>query len=145
MKPSSAVGEGAVRYLLLQAGEVRCALPLSQVRRVVRALPVHPLPGSASELLGLAEFSGEPLAVLDLAQLVSAQPGAHPSFPVTVVAWAGRPEARESVGLAADAALEIVELAPTAIEPTQAGIVCGEAAVGAAATRVINLESLGAP
>jgi purine-binding chemotaxis protein CheW len=133
-----------VRYLLLQAGDLLCALPLSQVRRVVRALPVHPLPGAASELLGLTEFSGEPLPVLDLAQLISAPPGAHPPYPVTVVAWAGRPDARESVGLAADAALEIIELPPAAIVPAQAGIVCGEAAITAGAARVLNLEALGA-
>jgi len=144
MNSLDGVGEGAVRYLLLQVGEVLCALPLSQVRRVLRALPVHPLPGASSELLGLAEFSGEPLAVLDLARLVSAPPGAHPAFPVTVVAWAGRPDARESVGLAADAALEIVELAPATIVPSQAGIVCGETAVAAGAARVLNLETLGA-
>jgi len=134
-----------VRYLLLQAGEVLCALPLNQVRRIVRALPVQPLPGAAAELLGLAEFSGEPLPVLDLAALVGAPPGAQPAFPVTVVAWAGPPAGREVVGLTADAALEIVELAPAAVVAAPAGVVAGEAPVARGAARVLNLEALGAP
>ena len=74
-------------FLLLRAGDDVCALPLSAVRRVVRALSVHPLPGAANELLGLAEFGGEPLAILDLARLVRAAPGANPACPVTVVVW----------------------------------------------------------
>ena len=43
-------------HLLVRAGEYACALPLAQVRRVVRSLTVHPLPGAAGELEGLAEF-----------------------------------------------------------------------------------------
>ena len=39
-------------HLLVQAGEYVCALPLVSVRRVVRSLTVHPLPGSAPELEG---------------------------------------------------------------------------------------------
>jgi chemotaxis signal transduction protein len=33
-------------HLLVRAGEYVCALPLASVRRVVRALTVHPLPGA---------------------------------------------------------------------------------------------------
>ena len=39
-------------HLLVRAGEYACALPLAQVRRVVRSLTVHPLPGAAGELEG---------------------------------------------------------------------------------------------
>src|SRR6185369_8884818 len=92
-----------------------CALPLPSVRRVMRALPVHPLPGGTPELKGLAEFAGEPLPILDLARLVGAPPGANPPFPVTIVAWAGPPAARESVGLAAEAALEVASVPPGSV------------------------------
>ncbi|HEY8021341.1 MAG TPA: chemotaxis protein CheW, partial [Thermoanaerobaculia bacterium] len=106
--PPSAPARGS--HLLVRAGEYVCALPLHSVRRVMRALPIQPLPGAAAELRGLAEFAGEPLPILDLARLVAAPPGANPSFPVTIVAWAGPAAAREAVGLAADAALEVVDL-----------------------------------
>ena len=63
-----------------------------------------------AELEGLAEFGGEPLPVLNLARLVNASPGANPSYPVTVVVWVGPAEAREMIGFAADAALEVVHV-----------------------------------
>ena len=53
--------------------------------------------------------------MLNLARLVSAPPGANPAYPVTVVVWVGPAEARELVGLAADAALEVVEVPPAAV------------------------------
>ena len=134
---------GVFRALLVAAGEHVCAIPVTQVRRVVRALPVHPLPGAASELLGLAEFAGEPIPVLDLGRLVNAPPGARPSAPVTVIAWAGPPSSRELVGLSADAALEIVEIAPAEIAFSGTNSLCGEATVAGRPVRVLNLETLG--
>lgn len=130
-------------FLLVQAGDQRCALPLTWVRQVVRSLSVRPLPGSAEELKGLAEFAGEPLPVLDLARLVGSPPGASPAYPVTVVVRAGPEEAQETVGLAADAALEVVEIPVREIVAGEGGVVLGEANVSGEAVRVINLEALG--
>jgi chemotaxis signal transduction protein len=139
-------------HLLVRAGEYVCALPLGAVRQVLRSLPLHPLPGSAPELRGLAEFAGDPLPVLDLARLARAPQGANPTFPVTVVAWAGPPGARELVGLAADAALDVAYLPPAGIVPAapgaagtnpDGGLVAGDAWVGGQVVRVMNLEQLG--
>ncbi|HEX3125866.1 MAG TPA: chemotaxis protein CheW [Thermoanaerobaculia bacterium] len=130
-------------HLLVQAGEYVCALPLVSVRRVLRALPVHPLPGSAPELEGLAEFGGEPLPVLNLARMVNAAPGANPAYPVTIVVWTGPTDARELMGLAADAALEVVDVPPGAVVVGDGGFLLGDAPVGGKVVRVINLEALG--
>ncbi|HTQ78359.1 MAG TPA: chemotaxis protein CheW [Thermoanaerobaculia bacterium] len=130
-------------HLLVRAGDYICALPLKSVRRVMRSLSVHPLPGGTPELKGLAEFAGEPLPILDLARLVGAPPGASPPFPVTIVAWAGPPESRETVGLAAEAALEVVEVPPSSVVVGDGGFVVGEASVGMTVVRVLNLEALG--
>lgn len=134
---------GLGSHLLVRAGEFVCALPLTSVRRVVRALPLHPLPGAAPELKGLAEFGGEPLAVLDLARLVSAPPGANPACPVTIVAWAGPSDGRDLVGLAADAALEVVDVPPGSTVGGDGGLVLGEASVGGEVVRVLDLAALG--
>lgn len=134
---------GAGTHLLVRAGEYVCALPLAAVRRVVRALTVHPLPGAADELLGLAEFAGEPLPVLNLTRLVNAAPGANPSYPVTVVVWAGPADAREMVGLSADAALEVVEVPPASVVSGDGGLLSGEAPLHGEVVRVLNLEALG--
>lgn len=134
---------GMGSHLLVRAGEYVCALPLVSVRRVLRSLSIHPLPGSSAELKGLAEFAGEPLPVLDLARLVGAPQGANPPFPVTVVVWVGTADSRELVGLSADAALEVADVPPGSIVAGDGGFILGEAAVGTEVVRVLHLESLG--
>jgi chemotaxis signal transduction protein len=136
-------GLSAGSHLLVQAGEYRCALPLRSVRRVLRALTIHPLPGATDELKGLAEFAGEPLPVLELARLVGAPPGAKPTWPVTIVVWVGPQDARELVGLAADAALEVSEVQLTSVVAGDGGFILGEALVDGEVVRVVNLEALG--
>ena len=133
----------AVAHLLVRAGDAVCALPLASVRRVVKALAVHRLPGAAPELLGLAEYAGEPLAVVDLARLVGAAAGANPSYPVTVVAASGPSEAPELVGLAADAALEVVALERAAVVGGDGGFSAGEVEVAGEVVRVVDLDALG--
>jgi len=143
MSDDSTGGPTSSPYLLVRSGEYLCALPLASVRRVVRALTVRPLPGSSEELKGLAEFAGEPLPVVDLARLVGAPPGANPDYPVTVVAWAGPPDARELIGLAADVALEVVELPARSVVAGEGGVIFGETSVGDEPVRVLDLEALG--
>jgi chemotaxis signal transduction protein len=140
---NAASGRAAATHLLVRAGEYVCALPLGAVRRVLRALPLYPLPGSAPELKGLAEFAGDPLPVLDLARLARAPQGANPAYPVTVVAWAGPPEARELVGLAADAALEVAYLPAATVVGGDGALVAGETVVAGQVVRVIDLQALG--
>lgn len=130
-------------HLLVRAGEYVCALPLASVRRVVRALTIHPLPGAADELLGLAEFGGEPLPVLNLARLINAPAGANPSYPVTIVVWAGAADSREMVGLSADAALEVVKVSRDSIVAGDGGFLLGEAPLKGDVVRVVNLEAFG--
>jgi len=150
-------GRMQATHLLVRAGEYVCALPLHAVRQVLRSLPLHPLPGSAPELRGLAEFAGDPLPVLDLARLARAPQGANPTFPVTVVAWAGPPGARELVGLAADAALDVAYLPAAAIVAAaggpggpgapgaggDGGLIAGDAWLAGQLVRVIDLQQLG--
>lgn len=62
---------------------------------------------------------------------------------MTVIAWAGPPTDRELVGLAADAAISIVEVPATAVTGANRGLVAGEALVGERPVRVLNLEGLG--
>ena len=142
-EPSETAERREGTHLLVRAGEYVCALPLGSVRRVVRALTVHPLPGAAGELEGLAEFSGEPLPVLNLGRLINAPPGANPAFPVTVVVWLGPAGTREMVGLAADAALEVVHVAPESMVAGDGGLLAGEAPIGGEVVRVLDLEALG--
>jgi chemotaxis signal transduction protein len=142
--PEGATPEQAMMsHLLVRAGQYLCALPLGEVRRVLRGVVVHPLPGASAELRGLAEFGGEPLAVLDLAKLVRAPQGANPLYPVTVIAWIGRGDSRELVGLATDGALDVVRLAAEASVGGDGGLIRGEAVVAGDVVRVLDLAAFG--
>lgn len=133
--------EGAARhFLVLGAGDRLAAVDVRWVRRIARALPVTPLPGARPQLLGLAQFAGEPLPVLDLAQLLGAGPGPPSRFPITVVVWAGQD--RELVGLAADAALELVSITADALIPVAEGIVAAEVALPQGTAEVIDVARL---
>jgi chemotaxis signal transduction protein len=127
----------------VRSGETVCALPLAAVHRVVRALVVHPLPGAAPEFLGLAEFAGEPLPILDLGRLVGAPPGAHPTLPVTVVVRVGDRRSPELVGLQADEALEVVALSAATSLASGGGFVAGEIAHGEGVLSVLDPAALG--
>ena len=142
MKHSQAEAPAVGRCLLVQAGDQVCALPLGRVRRVVRALALSPLPGAAAELLGLAEFGGEPLPVLDLALLVGAPAGAVAALPVTVVVSAGPEGSSELAGLAADAALDVVEV-PLAAAAGGKRFLVGEVLVAGRPVCVLDLAFLG--
>ena len=123
-------------YLLVRLGERLAALPALAVRRVVRGARLHPLPGAGPGLVGLAEFAGEPLAILDLAQLLGDDRGSSRP-PVTVVTWLGSGSDRELVGLGVDDAIEVVELDPNALA-------LGQALVGGRPVVVVDTERLGA-
>jgi chemotaxis signal transduction protein len=122
-------------YLLVRVGERVVALPAEAVRRVVRGARLHPCPGAGPGLVGLAEFAGEPLAVLDLAQLLGDE--RHRGRPpVTVVTWLGSGNDRELVGLGVDEALEVADIDPVALG-------FGEAELGGRAVAGVDLDLLG--
>lgn len=122
-------------YLLVRVGECVVALPTDAVRRVVRDARLQPCPGAGPGLVGLAEFAGEPLAVLDLAQLLGAE-RRRGRPPVTVVTWLGSGSGRELVGLGVDEALEVAGLDPVAL-----GL--GEIQLGGRAIAAVDPERLG--
>lgn len=132
---------GAVKALLARAGDCWCAIPLEDLRRVLPAVKLYPLPGSGWEIAGLAEVDGEPLVVLSLERLLGAPAGAGSSFPVTLVVAAG--VRREVIGLAADEAGEIVQLDRRGATGNARGIVAGEVALGSRVVRVVELLRLG--
>ena len=61
----------------MQAGALRCALPLLQVREVMRPLPVKAASGLAPGVLGATVVRGVPLPVISLTRLLH-QPEEQP-------------------------------------------------------------------
>lgn len=104
------VAEGDRPFLLVRSGGSCYALPAAQVRHVVRGLTCHPVPGGQPHLLGLAQFAGEPLAVLDLhAMAEGAAPRTH--HRATVILGRGARDSWAAVGLAVTEALRVQHLA----------------------------------
>lgn len=84
-------------------------MPLGVVRRVVRGLQVHAVPGSDRRLVGLAQFGGEPIAIVDLAAIVDEVGSRHGDVTVVV----GRRRSGDSgsvLGLAVDEVDEVAEI-----------------------------------
>jgi chemotaxis signal transduction protein len=100
------VAEGDRRFLLVRSGGTFYAIPAHQVRHVVRGLACHPVPGAQPHLLGLAQFAGEPLAVLDLHTMAE---GAAPqsSHRTTVILGRGARDSWTAVGLAVNEAMRV--------------------------------------
>ncbi|MCL4839357.1 MAG: chemotaxis protein CheW [Thermoanaerobaculia bacterium] len=128
-------------HLLVRIGESAAALPAAAVRRVIRTPRLHALPAADAALLGLAEFAGEPLAVLDLAGLLGRPAPAAAPPAVTVVAWLGPDDERELVGLAVDEALEVAALDPAAASGA-GGAGGGEVLVGERPVRLLDPRRL---
>ena len=134
-------GSGPRKALLARAGDAWCAIALEDLRRVMPAVKLYPLPGAGWEIAGLAEVDGEPLVVLSLERLLAAPTGGGSEYPVTLVVVAG--PRREVIGLAADEAGEIVQLDRAQAAGSARGIVAGEVAVGTRVVHVVELARLG--
>jgi len=131
------------RYLLVRVGAgTRCAVPAQSVQRILRSLTVYPVPGAQPKLVGLAQYRGDPIAVLDLEVLLGGRAESSAGHGVTVVVSAGAAEASETVGLAVAEALEVATIRD--IAPGGEWLVVGEAVVGDKLVRVLDLARLGA-
>jgi len=111
MDPEIPVAEGDRAFLLVRSGGSCYALPADEVRHVIRGLACYPVPGGRAHLLGLAQFAGEPLAVLDLHSMVEgAAPQSH--HRATVILGRGARDSWTAVGLAVTEALRVQVLGP---------------------------------
>lgn len=114
MAQKTTAGQEDRRFLLVRSGSLKCALPASDVVRIVRGLISYPVPGSQPRLLGLAQYGGEPLPVLDLHAVVDGSPSGsrHRS---TVILGRGQRRDRPLLGLAVDDVLQVVTLASESV------------------------------
>ncbi len=109
MNQEIAGDDGHGRFLLVRAGSLRCALPAFHVVRIVRQLRCHAVPGSRSHLVGLAQYGGDPLPVLDLHVLM--QGGlSNTRHDSTVILGRGQERGHSVLGLAVDEVVRVVNL-----------------------------------
>jgi chemotaxis signal transduction protein len=107
---SQARADRRSEHLLVRSGGQRCAIPVDAAHQVTGPLPLEPVPGSAPRLLGLAQFAGEPLAVVDLHGLLDPEGLPSGGYRLTVIV---RPAGGEAaIGLAVEEALGVVAVSP---------------------------------
>jgi chemotaxis signal transduction protein len=133
--------EGDRRFLLVRSGGTFYAVPADQVRHVVRGLACHPVPGGQSHLLGLAQFAGEPLAVLDLHSMAE---GAAPqsSHRTTIILGRGARDSWTAVGLAVNEALRVQTVAQIITNDERGELVAGAVDLDGERFKVINTAVL---
>jgi chemotaxis signal transduction protein len=129
------------RYLLVRSGGLSCALLASDVVRVVRRLRCHAVPGSRSHLVGLAQYGGDPLPVLDLQALVE-QGTSSARHQSTVILGRGRRRDRSVLGLAVDEVLRVVALPERAVEDSESGLVGEAIQIEGEEVKMLNTQQL---
>jgi purine-binding chemotaxis protein CheW len=78
--PAIAAHRGVKRWLVARVGARLCALPLDHVVEILRPLPVEPIEGAPSFVLGLCILRGAPTPVVDAAGLLGEPAGPHERF-----------------------------------------------------------------
>ena len=136
--------EGVRRYLLVRSGGIRWALPADQVRRVVRNLACHPVPGGLPHLLGLAQYGGEPLAVLDLHTLVTGDT-LRSDHRATVILGRRGERSGAVLGLAIDEAQRVVTLARPPQPGSDDALVQGTVTIDGDPVKVLDTADLFSP
>lgn len=100
-------------FLIVRAGDLLCALELSQVGEVLRPLPLSRVAGAPSAVSGLAVVRGRSMPVLDLTRLLSGGRSGDPTRWVTLNApgaFALAVDGVDSIRWLDDAALEASRL-----------------------------------
>jgi chemotaxis signal transduction protein len=129
------------RFLLVRTGSLSCALPASDVVRVVRHLRCHAVPGSRSHLVGFAQYGGDPIPVLDL-QVLMERGVSNARHQPTVILGRRRERGRSVLGLAVDEVLRVVDLPNTAVTESGAGLVGTTVEIEGEDVRVLNTHQL---
>jgi purine-binding chemotaxis protein CheW len=100
--------DGEVSLLLVRAGLLRCAIPLTAVTEIMRALPLRTLGGLPPYVRGASVIRGTPTSVVDLSVLLGNAPLAEPARYVLV-------RGASPVALAVDAVAGVQRLPQAAL------------------------------
>lgn len=75
--------------LRFDVGDLRCAVPLTHVREVQRAVAVTPLPGAPAIIDGVIDVRGAVIPVIDLGRRFGLPPRALRASQSLVLVWTG--------------------------------------------------------
>jgi purine-binding chemotaxis protein CheW len=110
------VVERRVREVLIfEIGGRRYGLPAPEVRELLRAVAISPLPPGSDPFEGVIDLRGAVVAVVDLRARLRLEPRAVQPSDHLIIMETGR--GRRPIALRVDRALELVVLEPGAFEP----------------------------
>jgi purine-binding chemotaxis protein CheW len=136
----------SLRLVVFRVGDLICAVPAAVVREVIATQPATRIPGAPEAVTGLINVRGTLLTVFDAHRMLEQGNGGVTDGSVLVVE-----SNRKTLGLAVDEVLDLVEVAPSALDKREAlpGVDPRLArAVGRAGDRVfvvLDVDSLLAP
>ena len=128
-------------FLLVRTSSLSCALPVSDVVRVVQRLRCYAIPGSQPHLIGLAQYGGEPLPILDL-QVLAERGVSNARNQSTVILGQRRERGHGTLGLAVDEVLRVVLLPEKSGQGPHAGVAGETIQVEGQEVRVLNTKRL---
>jgi purine-binding chemotaxis protein CheW len=115
--------EGAI-YVLFRLGSEEYGLPIARVSSIIRYETATPVPRAPEIVMGVINMRGRVIPVLDLTKrLVQVEFEPGPSARIIVAEGAAG-----TVGLAVDAASEVVTIPESAIRPAPEGALSAETA-----------------
>jgi chemotaxis signal transduction protein len=94
-------------FLVAKSAGETFGIPATPIIRVLRNLTIHGVPGASPPLIGLTQYAGEPVPVIDLVELGGGQAAAG-SHAVVVLLRCGADPATDVVGVAVDEAVRLV-------------------------------------
>ena len=145
MHSQSAPRSNQNTYLIVQVGAFLLGIPSDRVVQVVRSMSIHPLPGAGPSVVGLSQFGGEPLVVLDLGHLAGMDSFRVGEDSVVVVGLVGSSDRLEKVGLAVDDALRLCDLGERTDSAEAASPQEPVVTIDCRSVRLLDISSFGGP
>ena len=103
----------AGKFLTFQVADEEYGIEINAVREIIGTLPITPVPGSPSEMMGVVNLRGKVIPVVSMRVRFGLPPGEpHPENVILVVDGRTGP-----IGLFADRVREVANFAATDTEP----------------------------
>jgi purine-binding chemotaxis protein CheW len=122
-------------HVRVRVGGEQYALPVGSVLEVTERGEITPVPGAPPEVLGVRNFHGQVIAVIDMASRLGLD--GNTEAPLIVVAQQGEHQA----GLAVDEVVEVGEI-PEPSNETDSDLLTGAAAIEGSLVGVVDVAAV---
>lgn len=101
-------------FLMFRIGKDRYALNVEEIEQVLPLMEVKRLPGAPEGVVGVMNYRGDPVPLIDLSHLALGRPSASVmSTRIILVRYPTEPEGRNRLALCAENVVETIQRDPT--------------------------------